>query len=759
MKINWKGLLAITLLTGASSVLALDVTEEPIAIVGHGAFFDKSGKQIVVTLDFAERAQLWYRAAILEQAGEKERSTFLNEEKQALEGLTANRQEQLILQNQLLQNVSTGESTSLANKKFSAKLSALRYQMNWALPFKENLEIPKIKPEFKLSEILLERLQRFTHINYDILKFTLNSGQAYIDECRNAGVPIPPPINQMDATGLTGWRVEGDIPQAQQFIVGSPAELRSYRSLAPEGMCYALPRYSDASRSQVSLDGVICLGKQSSKMCVWDNQMPNPALGGLVRGFPFGATEIIPIGVPTVAGGKYQAGGAEIEFGNGGQCTDCHAGENPYIVHPLMALSARAPLTWKTSSQRWGGDLTTFSINRYIPLVGATWPQNGSSLTSAATPSSCRGCHVKTNAGRLPHLSNLLPGYCGQVLKTAVGLTPDVPTPWAPTPPTMPQGSPGSASATIATLISDYCNAAPNASVEDTGDPHIQTVNGVRYDFQAAGEFTLLKNGDSSFEVQTRQSPVLVNFTPGANAYTGLSSCPSLNTAVGVRVGKSVISYQPKGGAFSSRESLELYIDGSVIPAAGVYALGGGNSLNYAGPGNAVEIILADKSKVRIYPQKWVSQGYWYLDLFIDDTPAREGVMGLITTGDWLPRAPDTSSFGPRPPLLDDRHDLLNKKFADAWRVTNASSLFYYAPGTNTLDFTDSNWPSAPGKSCTTTSIKADFPKVEKPNDELAKKLCGAIKNDAIRGNCFIDVRVMGEAKAAEVHLRADAAN
>src|SRR5262249_27348653 len=157
---------------------------------------------------------------------------------------------------------------------------------------------------------------------------TINSGQAYIDECRAAGVPIPPTINVMDPAGLMGWKSQGFIPTTDQFIVGTPAEVRTYHSTSPEGMCYALPRYTDASLSEVQLDGVICMGKVSSKVCFWDNQWKNPATN-IVEPFFFAAGTQIPIGVPAMPGEKYQAGGKEIEPGMGGICTGCHAGENP----------------------------------------------------------------------------------------------------------------------------------------------------------------------------------------------------------------------------------------------------------------------------------------------------------------------------------------------------------------------------------------------------------------------------------------------
>jgi len=55
---------------------------------------------------------------------------------------------------------------------------------------------------------------------------------------------------------------------------------------------------------------------------------------------------------------------------------------------------------------------------------------------------------------------------------------------------------------------------------------------------------------------------------------------------------------------------------------------------------------LADGTRVVVIPLFWASQGYWYLDVQVFNTPAREGVMGPILAADWLPRAPDGSSFG-----------------------------------------------------------------------------------------------------------------
>ena len=143
------------------------------------------------------------------------------------------------------------------------------------------------------------------------------------------------------------------------------------------------------------------------------------------------------------------------------------------------------------------------------------------------------------------------------------------------------------------------------------------------------------------------------------------------------------------------------------------------------------------------------------MDLHIDDTAARNGLMGLISGGDWLPKAPDGASFGPKPASLADRHILLNEKFADAWRVSNSSSLFYYAPGSSTADFTDSKWPSPPGGSCDSTNLPGDVPAVKRDQRDLAKRVCSDIKNKDIRAACVVDVSIMGEG-AAKVHFAAD---
>ncbi len=396
-----------------------------------------------------------------------------------------------------------------------------------------------------------------------------------------------------------------------------------------------------------------------------------------------------------------------------------------------------------------GATLPMFAPNRYDPIVAASWPQNQLSHAGPLVPGQCGGCHAQTGgAGRFPHLSSELNGgYCLTILAQAVQST-------------MPPFAPGSEANSQAVIdFRNWCGTPASAGPSNRGDPHLTTTNGIDYDFQAAGEFNSLRNSDTGFELQTRQTPVSTSFVPGANPHTGLASCVALNTAAALRVGKRRITYQPGRRASASPENMQLRIDGRPVslPAAGVN-LGGGNLIARAEEGGGIDIKLADKTRVIITPNFWASQGYWYLNVEVVNTPAREGTMGHIPAGNWLPLAPNGASFGPRPVPLAARHLMLNGSFADAWRVTNATSLFDYAPGTSTKSFTDRNWPPFAAPSCPATVGPQGTPgpvppPVRRPiKRETAERLCRPVKDDAAFKNCVFDVMAMGDPDVAKAY-------
>jgi hypothetical protein len=725
-----------------SPVAALAQTEQPIAYIGHGAFFDSKGNEIKMTLAFVEKAQAWYHADFLSDMEAAKKGEVAQFEKRLYAGVEMKGQTRSVMQQRALEWLFFNSPRHNEDDRTLGKLRALEYALTFQLPEREGQNIGDRRQEFKLDPELVKKLESAQFkpdgSGVHVLSATTNLGQAYINECMAARVPIPPTIGILDPAGTAGWKSQGFIPQADQFIVGSPAEVRTYLSTSPAGMCYALPRYSGTAKTTVAIDGVICLSHETSKTCFWDNQM-------MGSGFSYSTGAHIPIGVANTAidpAGRYQAGGFELLGGSGGVCTDCHAGENPYITHPKSDLGGG--ILWETL--RTVQNLPTFAPNRYDPLVAAAWPQNDLSQAGSTVPGVCSGCHFKGSAGRFPHLSNQLPSYCGTILPQAYMRT---------MPPPPPAGNPGSQSAAGSAFQSAWCNAAPNAASADAGDPHLITTNGIHYDFQAAGEFVALKNSDTGFELQARQSPIQTSFTPPTNDYTGLASCVSLNTAVAVRAGKHRVTYQYIPGVAGSAEQMQLRIDGSLASLSSPINLGAGNMVAKAS-GGGMDITTSDGTAVTVTPLFWTNEGYWYLDIDVKNTPAREGTLGPVLAGDWLPRAPDSTSFGPKPASLHDRHVVLNQEFADAWRISKTTSLFDYAAGTSTANFTDANWPPESGQPCR-TSLHSN-PPLKRMQPELAQAACRSIKDKTLMADCLFDVTVMGDRSVVRGYLLADKA-
>ncbi|HEY0708429.1 MAG TPA: hypothetical protein VGG33_16605 [Polyangia bacterium] len=290
------------------------------------------------------------------------------------------------------------------------------------------------------------------------------------------------------------------------------------------------------------------------------------------------------------------------------------------------------------------------------------------------------------------------------------------------------------------------------------GDPHVQTVDGVHYDFQSAGEFVLLRG--EGLEIQVRQTPVATDAPLPPNGHTGLSSCASVNTAVALRVGRHRISYQPNPSGNSSPEGLELRIDGKLIKLEkGTLNLPGGGRLLTTTAAGGIQIEAPGGTDVIVTPGWWAHYQIWYLNVDVRHARATEGVIGTIAPGNWLPRLPDGDFLGARPAALADRYGVLYEKFANAWRVTDADTLFEYAGGNSTKTFTLEEWPRFEPKSCHLPS-GAPGPKAppQKPLPaEVAKRLCGNIAADERRDNCMQDVMATGEAGFAKAYLATEA--
>jgi subtilisin family serine protease len=281
---------------------------------------------------------------------------------------------------------------------------------------------------------------------------------------------------------------------------------------------------------------------------------------------------------------------------------------------------------------------------------------------------------------------------------------------------------------------------------QHNGDPHITTVNGINYDFQAAGEFVALRDG--GFELQTRQTAV-----PTAsvvfNGYTGLTSCVSVNTAAAVRADSHRISYQPNLTGQSGSAGMQLRVDGALtaVPPAGLN-LSGGTRVSSIGGGILID--TPDGSAVTLLPNFWgAPNNIWYLNIAVAHTQAATGTMGAVPSGSWLPRLSNGALAGPMPASLAQRYVDLYGQFANSWRVTKATALFDYAPGMSTGSFTKTSWPPQQAP-CTLGGT----PPVVKPiKMEVAQKLCAPVRDKNDRSNCIADVVATANTGFARAYL------
>ena len=215
----------------------------------------------------------------------------------------------------------------------------------------------------------------------------------------------------------------------------------------------------------------------------------------------------------------------------------------------------------------------------------------------------------------------------------------------------------------IGVIINDDPKVPPTLK----GDPHLMTWDGLAYDFQAVGEFVLAETTDSSEMVlQARTAPV-------GDLASKLTAVAALIN--GHRVTIDALTDEP------------LRIDGDVVALTAESApiLLGDASIVFNGSAYLIEkpgnVLLA----VDVLDDR--------LDLSAELAPALAGrVRGLLGNFDADPADDLALLDGTVLPLPVPFGDLYGA-FADAWRVTPASSLFDYAPGYSTDTYTDRSFP------------------------------------------------------------------
>ncbi|MDD1433189.1 VWD domain-containing protein, partial [Dolichospermum sp. ST_sed6] len=212
------------------------------------------------------------------------------------------------------------------------------------------------------------------------------------------------------------------------------------------------------------------------------------------------------------------------------------------------------------------------------------------------------------------------------------------------------------------TFIQGHTNLEKQLNIntvgKSDGDPHLKTLDGVKYDFQAAGEFTLVKSTTDDFEVQTRQEH-----------WRGKTNI-SVNTAIALKLGGQQIEFY-----LNAPDSTIINGNSTTIANNLSYVIG--QNL-IAHNDNKYTVISDNGDQINISFQSD------YINVSVDLANNRKGnIVGLL--GNYNGNVND--EFALRDGTLIGGSISKARLYGDygkSWSVTQPDSLFDYAPGQNT---------------------------------------------------------------------------
>ena len=263
------------------------------------------------------------------------------------------------------------------------------------------------------------------------------------------------------------------------------------------------------------------------------------------------------------------------------------------------------------------------------------------------------------------------------------------------------------------------------------GDPHLRTVNDRTYNMQAAGEYVLLRSPDGSVEIQAREEP----WSQKA------SSTVAVNTAVAARVGSHRVGVYAAGGA----QTLQVHVDGAVVPLSAPMTLSGGGRLARTTAG--IEIDLPDGSVL------WALYTSDLYGINIEISPgaalrsAGAGLLGAVSLGHPLPSLPN----GPGMPINTNPvtvYDYKYQTFAPAWRVSAGTTLFDYAAGGSTASYDYPGYKPEGGPPVVFRHDPATL--------AAGEGACASIADVTLRTDCVYDVMITGDSGFAAAYTPAD---
>lgn len=237
--------------------------------------------------------------------------------------------------------------------------------------------------------------------------------------------------------------------------------------------------------------------------------------------------------------------------------------------------------------------------------------------------------------------------------------------------------------------------AAPGNQARSKGEPHLTTFDGVGYDFQGAGEFTLVESLDGELDIQIRY----IEIDPRATVASAVATIVDGQRVVIDSEGVEFVDGRPIVTRTSGTGVAKVTVDGEVveIPSGGDIAVG--NSRIFRTPGERYSVVYAGEDGVVNDDDDQLVVNYLrpgtinIVDVNLGDEKKGQ-ITGLLGN---LNDNPDDDIFLPNGSVLERplEFDELYGAYRDGWRVQDISeSLFDYEPGQDPDTFYNPDFPA-----------------------------------------------------------------
>ncbi|MEM7277010.1 MAG: VWD domain-containing protein, partial [Pseudomonadota bacterium] len=268
-----------------------------------------------------------------------------------------------------------------------------------------------------------------------------------------------------------------------------------------------------------------------------------------------------------------------------------------------------------------------------------------------------------------------------------------------------------------------------------TGDPHLVSADGVKYDFQAVGEFIFAKSETLDTELQLRLAPYGMVHKPWLEPY-GSARYLSVISALALKASGSTLTVDVR------REPSErIHIDGVAVDyleEESVIAHESGFTL-YRHSNHVHEVWTPQNVRVKF--ASYTSN--ISLDIAFPFYKSRS-VTGLLgardddPANDFVTRGGEVISHVRGKLSREDLYDRLG----NSWRISQAESLFDYTDGESTATFTNM---ALPEKMVTL----ADLTPQER---EQAERICrdAGVGESPVLDDCIYDVGFSGDSSFAQ---------